>query len=80
MRGVRRQGQREALRRSQLRWLSWFLQTQHPTQPRVRLQGEWKLRRGRDATQPVPSLPLQEMLGGEDESRRWVQFRTGSAY
>lgn len=43
-------------------------------QSRVRVQGEWKVRRGCDKEESVPGLSLQEMPPSEHEERRWVRF------
>lgn len=59
--GVRRQGVGETLWRPELWRLSGFLQTQHPSESRVRLQGERKLHRWRRPPEPVSGMPLPEM-------------------
>ncbi|GFV02443.1 hypothetical protein TNCV_1023711 [Trichonephila clavipes] len=58
---LRRQGVGSTLRRAQLRRLSRFLQTQHPSQPGVRLQGARQMRRGRRKEEPVPGMQAQEV-------------------
>ncbi|GFS11400.1 hypothetical protein ElyMa_004833300 [Elysia marginata] len=45
-----------------------FLQTQHPPEPRVRLQRKRNLRSRPSAQEPVPGVQVQEMPGSQDES------------